>query len=187
MHVRPTTQWKKSRRDNSIGPLRRAHPASGATWNVQVVRGKMSTQCLWHACRALMVGILLMVIGASMATIGYYSNDFALSDIKNHTTVRVKNEQRGLHLNNLSYTGPIIMGVGGELNRSPIYCCLLFPSRVFFSTVFHRECTGNVFHSSEFPLASTTHTDSFEKHQARIKKAKKFSLKYHNFPYVHAL
>lgn len=86
----------------------------GATWNVQVVRGKMSTQCLWHACRALMVGILLMAIGASMATIGYYSNDFATGELRNNSTIRVKNEQRGLHLNNLSYMGPIIMGVGGE-------------------------------------------------------------------------
>lgn len=62
-----------------------------------------------------MVGMLLMVIGASMATIGYYSNDFALGELRNNSTVRIKHEQRGLHLNNLSYMGPIIMGVGGEL------------------------------------------------------------------------
>lgn len=61
-----------------------------------------------------MVGILLMAIGASMATIGYYSNDFALGDLKNSSSVRIKTEQRGLHLNNLSYMGPIIMGVGGK-------------------------------------------------------------------------
>lgn len=61
-----------------------------------------------------MVGVLLMVIGASMATIGYYANDFALGEYRNNTSVRIKNEQRGLHLNNLSYMGPIIMGVGGE-------------------------------------------------------------------------
>jgi hypothetical protein len=107
-------QQKQARRENSIGPLRRAHPASGATWNVQVVRGKMSTRCLWHACRALMVGILLMIIGASMATIGYYSQDFAIGEFRHNSTIRVKNDQRGLHLNNLSYLGPIIMGVGGK-------------------------------------------------------------------------
>lgn len=114
MHVRGGSQWKQQRRENSLGPLRRAHPASGATWNVQVVRGKMSTQCLWHACRALMVGILLMIIGASMATIGYYSNDLFVGEFRSNSTVRVRNEQRGLHLNNLSYMGPIIMGVGGK-------------------------------------------------------------------------
>ncbi|CAG9087851.1 unnamed protein product [Plutella xylostella] len=58
------------RRARSVtGPLRRAHPASGATWNVQVVRGKMSSTCLWHACRALSAGLLLMLLGAAMATI----------------------------------------------------------------------------------------------------------------------
>ena len=114
MHVRGGSQWKQ-RREPSIGPLRRAHPASGATWNVQVVRGKMSTRCLWHACRALMVGILLMVIGAGMATIGYYSSqDFMIGEFRNNSTIRVKNDQRGLHLNNMAYLGPVIMGVGGE-------------------------------------------------------------------------
>ncbi|KAL7048214.1 hypothetical protein ACKWTF_003266 [Chironomus riparius] len=127
MHVRGGSQWKQQTRRETSGPLRRACPASGATWNVQVVRGKMSTRCLWHACRALMVGILLMVIGASMATIGYYSQDFALGEFRHNTTIRVKNEQRGLHLNNLSYLGPIIMGVGGFIVVAS--CVMTFEAR----------------------------------------------------------
>lgn len=59
-----------TRRKHSLGNLRRAHPASGATWNVQVVRGKMSSKCLWHACRALVLGLTLLLLGAGMATIG---------------------------------------------------------------------------------------------------------------------
>lgn len=43
---------------------------TGATWNVQVVRGKMTSRCLWHACRALALGLFLMLVGAGMATIG---------------------------------------------------------------------------------------------------------------------
>lgn len=58
------------RRKHSLGNLRRAHPASGATWNVQVVRGKMSSKCLWHACRALILGVTLLLLGAGMATLG---------------------------------------------------------------------------------------------------------------------
>lgn len=50
--------------------VRRAHPASGAQWNVQVVRGKVNGRCLWNACKALSLGLLLMVLGAAMATIG---------------------------------------------------------------------------------------------------------------------
>ncbi|CAO1358104.1 unnamed protein product [Diamesa serratosioi] len=128
MHVRGGSQWKKTeRRDNSIGPLRRAHPASGATWNVQVVRGKMSTRCLWHACRALMLGMFLMAIGAGMATVGYYANDLTIGEFRNSTSVRIKNEQRGLHLNNLSYLGPIIMGVGGFIVVAS--CVMTFEAR----------------------------------------------------------
>lgn len=52
------------------GPLRRACPASGAQWNVQVVKGKMTGRCLWNACKALSLGLLLMVLGTAMATIG---------------------------------------------------------------------------------------------------------------------
>lgn len=62
------------RRKNSLGPLRRAHPASGATWNVEVIRGKMTSRCLWHACRALVLGMVLMVLGAGMATIGKFTS-----------------------------------------------------------------------------------------------------------------
>lgn len=106
----------QKRRKPSLGPLRRAHPASGATWNVQVVRGKMTTRCLWHACRALILGIVLMSVGAGMATIGYYANDSEYLIRNNTAAIRIKtnNEQRGLHLNNLSYIGPIVMGVGGK-------------------------------------------------------------------------
>lgn len=40
---------------------------------MQVVRGKMSSQCLWHACRALSAGLLLMLLGGAMAVIGLYT------------------------------------------------------------------------------------------------------------------
>lgn len=63
------------RRKHSLGNLRRAHPASGATWNVQVVRGKMSSKCLWHACRALILGVTLLLVGAGMATLGEYKDE----------------------------------------------------------------------------------------------------------------
>ncbi|XP_055601811.1 serine-rich adhesin for platelets [Uranotaenia lowii] len=129
MHVRGGSQWQ-SRRKTSLGPLRRAHPASGATWNVQVVRGKMTSRCLWHACRALVLGIVLMLVGGGMATVGYYANNFpSLSDLKSNSTstIRVRNEQRGLHLNNLSYVGPIIMGVGGFIVVAS--CVMTFEAR----------------------------------------------------------
>ncbi|XP_018577518.1 uncharacterized protein LOC108915858 [Anoplophora glabripennis] len=108
--------------------VRRAHPASGAQWNVQVVRGKVNGKCLWNACKALSLGLLLMVLGAAMATIGYYAEDLSIAqEVRGNHTVRVKNESRGFHLNNLSYAGPIVMGVGGFIVVAA--CVMTFEAR----------------------------------------------------------
>ncbi|XP_072947729.1 uncharacterized protein [Epargyreus clarus] len=117
------------RRARSVtGPLRRAHPASGATWNVQVVRGKMSSQCLWHACRALSAGLLLMLLGTAMAVIGYYADTLSVAqEVRGNATVSVKDEARGFHLNNLSYAGPIVMGFGGFIVVAA--CVMTFEAR----------------------------------------------------------
>ncbi|XP_026499168.2 uncharacterized protein LOC113402981 isoform X1 [Vanessa tameamea] len=117
------------RRARSVtGPLRRAHPASGATWNVQVVRGKMSSQCLWHACRALSAGLLLMLLGAAMAVIGYYADTLSVAEeVRGNATISVKDEARGFHLNNLSYAGPIVMGFGGFIVVAA--CVMTFEAR----------------------------------------------------------
>ncbi|XP_055309368.1 uncharacterized protein LOC129573125 isoform X2 [Sitodiplosis mosellana] len=113
MHARGVAAKWQSRRKISLGPVRRACPASGATWNVQVVRGKMTSRCLWHACRALALGLLLMLIGAGMATIGYYAEHISPhTETRNISTVRVKPDSKGIHLHNLSYAGPIVMGCG---------------------------------------------------------------------------
>ncbi|XP_047504825.1 uncharacterized protein LOC125049520 [Pieris napi] len=117
------------RRARSVtGPLRRAHPASGATWNVQVVRGKMSSKCLWHACRALSAGLLLMLLGGAMAVIGYYADTLSVAqEIRGNATISVKDEARGFHLNNLSYAGPIVMGFGGFIVVAA--CVMTFEAR----------------------------------------------------------
>nr|XP_022920881.1 uncharacterized protein LOC111429247 [Onthophagus taurus] len=110
------------------GVVRRAHPASGAQWNVQVVRGKVNGKCLWNACKALSLGLLLMVLGAAMATIGYYADHLSFAqEVRGNHTVRVKNESRGFHLNNLSYAGPIVMGVGGFIVVAA--CVMTFEAR----------------------------------------------------------
>ncbi|XP_023247616.1 uncharacterized protein LOC106639028 [Copidosoma floridanum] len=109
------------------GTQRRAY-APGANWNVQVVRSKATTRCLWHACKALGVGLLLMLLGACMATIGYYADQLSVAqEIRGNLTVRVKNESRGIHLNNLSYAGPIVMGFGGFIVVAA--CVMTFEAR----------------------------------------------------------
>ncbi|CAG7719090.1 unnamed protein product [Allacma fusca] len=39
------------------------------------MRGKMSKNCLWHACQALFVGLVLFSIGAAMSTLGEWSQN----------------------------------------------------------------------------------------------------------------
>lgn len=47
--------------------------------------------------------------------IGYYADHLSIAqEVRGNHTIRVKNESRGFHLNNLSYAGPIVMGVGGK-------------------------------------------------------------------------
>ncbi|XP_068142101.1 uncharacterized protein [Drosophila tropicalis] len=116
------------KRKHSLGNLRRAHPSSGATWNVQVVRGKMSSKCLWHACRALILGVTLMLLGAGMATLGYYADHLSMgSELRGNVTVRVKNDLKGFHLNNFAYVGPIVMGFGGFIVVAS--CVMTFEAR----------------------------------------------------------
>nr|ABN49259.1 IP13130p [Drosophila melanogaster] len=116
-----------TKRKHSLGNLRRAHPASGATWNVQVVRGKMSSKCLW-ACRALILGLTLMLLGAGMATLGYYADHLSMgSELRGNVTVRVKNDLKGFHLNNFAYVGPIVMGFGGFIVVAS--CVMTFEAR----------------------------------------------------------
>ncbi|CAK9822958.1 hypothetical protein ANTRET_LOCUS1387 [Anthophora retusa] len=100
----------------------------GAHWNVQVVRGKVTTRCLWYACKALGIGLLLMLLGACMATIGYFADQLSVAqEIRGNLTIKVKNESRGFHLNNLSYAGPIVMGVGGFIVVAA--CVMTFEAR----------------------------------------------------------
>lgn len=103
----------------------------------------MTSRCLWHACRALALGLLLMLIGAGMATIGLYQKRLNSlqhlvqkiklfstnlgyyaehilphTETRNNSTVRVKPDSKGIHLHNLSYAGPIVMGCGGKHSRN---------------------------------------------------------------------
>ncbi|BFF98539.1 uncharacterized protein DMAD_06681 [Drosophila madeirensis] len=141
------------KRKHSLGNLRRAHPASGATWNVQVVRGKMSSKCLWHACRALILGLTLMLLGAGMATLGYYADHLSMgSELRGNVTVRVKNDLKGFHLNNFAYVGPIVMGFGGFIVVAS--CVMTFEARDSAAKVVPARLRAGAGGSSKNPTRS---------------------------------
>lgn len=54
-------------RGNSLFPRR---SQAKRQWSIQAVKGKVTTSCLWNACKALTLGTILIFIGAGMATIG---------------------------------------------------------------------------------------------------------------------
>ncbi|CAN8025984.1 hypothetical protein HPB47_024502 [Ixodes persulcatus] len=91
-------------------------------------RGKVSDQCLWAACKAMTTGLLLIVIGASMATIGFYSDHLStVEERRGNITVLVKNENRDKHLDSLTYVGPLVMGMGGFIIVAT--CVMTFEAR----------------------------------------------------------
>ena len=61
------------RRKLSVAPHpRRGYQPHGAHWNVQVVRARVTKRCLWNACKALTLGVVLLLAGCTMATVGKY-------------------------------------------------------------------------------------------------------------------
>lgn len=91
-------------------------------------RGKVSDQCLWAACKAMTTGLVLIVIGASMATVGFYSDHLStVEERRGNSTVRVKNEHRDRHLDSLTYLGPLVMGLGGFIIVAT--CVMTFEAR----------------------------------------------------------
>lgn len=59
---------------------------------------------------------------------GYYANHLSTThEIRGNATVRIRNESKGLHLNNLSYVGPIVMGFGGFIVVAA--CVMTFEAR----------------------------------------------------------
>ncbi|XP_037554544.1 LOW QUALITY PROTEIN: uncharacterized protein LOC119431144 [Dermacentor silvarum] len=107
--------------------LRQQQPAS--LWAGDAAgRGKVSDQCLWAACKAMTTGLVLIVIGASMATVGFYSDHLStVEERRGNSTVRVKNEHRDRHLDSLTYLGPLVMGLGGFIIVAT--CVMTFEAR----------------------------------------------------------
>ncbi|GIY73456.1 uncharacterized protein CEXT_701401 [Caerostris extrusa] len=57
-------------------------------------------------------GFLFIIIGAGMATLGFYSDYLSkVEETRGNTTVWVKNESKDSHLGSLTYFGPVVMGI----------------------------------------------------------------------------
>lgn len=78
----------------------------------------ISFRCIWLCFKALSGGVLLIAIGVGMTVFGFYADTFAVHqsfDADTNRTVLVTNEAIRMHIHNLTYVGPVFMGLGGML------------------------------------------------------------------------
>ena len=76
-------------------------------------------RCTWHcfciALKALSGGIVLLMLGTVMSVVGFFAEPLAVDEMKleNGTVVSTIDPDTKQHLHNLTYVGPVIMGLGG--------------------------------------------------------------------------
>ena len=82
--------------------------------------GRVTTGCLWHSCRAVTIGIALIITGISLTVIGYLSDQRDYKEhlemsrkFENYTSTKFKEGR--MHLSNISFSGPVVLGTGGFL------------------------------------------------------------------------
>ncbi|XP_075584947.1 uncharacterized protein LOC124499994 isoform X4 [Dermatophagoides farinae] len=73
-----------------------------------------SKHCFCVAFKALSTGVILFSIGTIMSIVGFFADSLALEPIQlnNGTYTTIINKGTKLHLHNMTYVGPVIMGLG---------------------------------------------------------------------------
>ncbi|CAL8087002.1 unnamed protein product [Orchesella dallaii] len=89
----------------------------------------MSSNCLWHACQALCVGMLLFSVGGVMSFLGFQADGVLNNNMTVTDTVHYYEDSRSANIkfSKLSYAGPIVMGVGGFIIVAA--CVMTFEAR----------------------------------------------------------
>ncbi|GIY73445.1 uncharacterized protein CEXT_701341 [Caerostris extrusa] len=119
---RGAASWKGRQRAFSHQPLTNAQlqqlqkkeEEKKKIGTIQSIRNKITVQCLWLTCKALSSGMILLMIGTTMSVVGFYADTLS-TEIKEsgNSTIEVRDADRHYHLHNLTYVGPVIMGLGG--------------------------------------------------------------------------
>ncbi|XP_013785352.1 uncharacterized protein LOC106469408 [Limulus polyphemus] len=118
----------KSEKEKKRSRMKHLRPDARTTWSITAVRGKVTERCLWAACKALTSGLVLILVGSGMATIGFYSDHLSkMEEKRGNTTILVTNKNRNYHLTSLTYLGPIVMGIGGFIIVAA--CVMTFEAR----------------------------------------------------------
>uniref|UniRef100_A0A915B1B0 Transmembrane protein 200A n=1 Tax=Parascaris univalens TaxID=6257 RepID=A0A915B1B0_PARUN len=122
-------------------------------------------QTLWAACRAVVFGAIVIVVGMLMTVVGYFDVDLAQEERYNKETDEkeiVINLSKRYQLKSLQYVGPILMGVGSFILI--IACVITLESRDKHAQIIHEESkelrkkqSANL-HAEEFATSAQTTT-----------------------------
>uniref|UniRef100_A0A9J2P0N8 Transmembrane protein 200B n=1 Tax=Ascaris lumbricoides TaxID=6252 RepID=A0A9J2P0N8_ASCLU len=120
---------------------------------------------LWAACRAVVFGAIVIVVGMLMTVVGYFDVDLAQEERYNKETDEkeiVINLSKRYQLKSLQYVGPILMGVGSFILI--IACVITLESRDKHAQIIHEESkelrkkqSANM-HAEEFATSAQTTT-----------------------------
>ncbi|XP_055346923.1 uncharacterized protein LOC129594306 [Paramacrobiotus metropolitanus] len=92
---------------------RPGHIEPGLPSKTKLVRVRVDRACLWSACKSTSLAIVLILIGATMAVIGFYAPALSSRDLViGNSTVTTVDAAMHWHLKNLTYVGPAFMGLG---------------------------------------------------------------------------
>uniref|UniRef100_A0A914WU25 Uncharacterized protein n=1 Tax=Plectus sambesii TaxID=2011161 RepID=A0A914WU25_9BILA len=95
---------------------------------------------LWAACRAVVFGTILIVLGIVMAVIGYFDEALSTEKYFNVTTQtehKIINAAKRFQFKSLQYIGPIVMGIGSFILM--IACVMTLESRDKHAQVVHEQ------------------------------------------------
>lgn len=74
-------------------------------------------------------------------------------EVRGNSTISVKDEARGFHLNNLSYAGPIVMGFGGNFYTLFIFFIFIY---VRDKIIFKKHVFKNTLKSNQYVFIMKT-------------------------------
>ncbi|XP_022235931.1 uncharacterized protein LOC111083603 [Limulus polyphemus] len=123
---KPSNEAPKFHRHSVTDSMINTRGIRSDAWSFSTGRGKVTFHCMWTACKALTIGILLILLGSGMAVVGFYSTH-ADMDRKANSTNFLENFSRSYKLTSMTYIGPAVMGVGGFIIVAT--CVLLLEAR----------------------------------------------------------
>lgn len=78
---------------------------------VKLPKGRLAFS--WFVCLALLGGLSLLTAGGAMAVLAWYAGDLSRhEEIRGNETIIVTNDVKYTHISNMSFVGPLVMGIG---------------------------------------------------------------------------